>query len=62
MRLIDNWREAWKFWSVRMAVFASLGNLAIMALPLDSTYTAILNSLFSIGIAVARVLKQPDLP
>lgn len=64
MQLIDNWQSAWRFWSFRLAVIAALANLALYFLPMlgvSGPWVTVLNTAFGIGIALARVIKQPGL-
>lgn len=64
MSLIDNWKQAWRFWSFRLAVIAALANLALYFLPMlgvSGPWVAVLNTAFGIAIALARVIKQPGL-
>ena len=64
MSLIDNWQQAWRFWSFRLAVIAAGANLALYFLPMlgvSGGWVTVLNTAFGIGIALARVLKQPGL-
>ena len=64
MSLIDNWKQAWRFWSFRLAVIAAGANLVLYFLPMlgvSGPWVTVLNTAFGIGIALARVLKQPGL-
>ncbi len=64
MQLIDNWKQAWKFNSVRIAVFTALINLLVSFLPalgVPEGWMTIINTLLGIAITVARVTKQPEL-
>jgi hypothetical protein len=65
-RLIDNWRKAHRFWSVRVAALSGTLQLAYAALPQRihddlpmwvTQWAAILMFAF---IIVARLLKQDD--
>lgn len=64
MQLIDNWKQAWRFNSVRIAVFTALINLLVSFLPalgVPEGWMAIINTVLGILITVARVTKQPEL-
>ncbi|MEZ9525710.1 DUF7940 domain-containing protein [Enterovibrio norvegicus] len=63
MKLIDNWKEAWKLWSVQCAFIIAMVNVAITLLPLLQQYLtmptyALLNAVMGIALAVLRVLAQ----
>lgn len=64
MRLIEDWRKAWRLASVRIAVLIVALNAALALLPqldLSPTAFAILNSLLGTLVAIARVIQQPSL-
>ncbi|EMK3400829.1 TPA: hypothetical protein NKZ51_004566 [Vibrio parahaemolyticus] len=63
MKLIENWKKAWRLWSVQCAFFIALVNIAISLLPLlqqelSITVYAIINALLGVLLAVLRVLSQ----
>lgn len=64
-RLIDDVRQAYRFWSVRIAVIGAAVSAAWAALPPD-TRTMIpgahwIGLALFIATALARILHQPDL-
>ena len=66
MRLIDNWKQAWKFWSVRIWIILAalpqvlplLGAETLAYLP---TWLGNVISVSALLGVVARVVKQPSL-
>lgn len=66
MKLIDDWRSAWKFWSVQLAaliaVWAALpvelqtALLGLVGLPAD-----IVPGVLAVLVVAARVLRQDSL-
>lgn len=64
MKLIEDWRKAWRLASVRIAVLIIVLNAALALLPqldLSPTVFAILNSALGTLVAIARVIRQPGL-
>jgi protein-S-isoprenylcysteine O-methyltransferase Ste14 len=64
MKLIDNWRKAHKFWSVRLAVIAALLGTVEQMLPylgdfLPPQWFSILNIVVMLAAVVARLVAQP---
>lgn len=61
--LINNWKQAYKLWSVQCALAIALVNVLLAALPslqdyMTVTVYAVLNAVLAGGIAVLRVLSQ----
>jgi hypothetical protein len=63
--LIADWRNAWKFLSVQIAVgLVVLGTIQVTVLPmlqivLPPNAYAVISALLGLAIAVGRVLQQP---
>ena len=63
MKLIDNWQQAWRFWSFRLAVIAALVNVLLYFLPqwgVGPGWMTVINAVLGIGIALARIVKQTE--
>lgn len=63
MKLIENWREAWQFHSVQMAVLLIVFNGLVAFLPaLEGVVSpwvyAALNAAGGIAVGILRVLQQ----
>jgi predicted permease len=63
MKLIDNWKESGKLWSIRAAIALVLANLfmallAIYQVHIPATLYATLNALGGAAIALLRILTQ----
>ncbi|UTZ44664.1 hypothetical protein [Vibrio campbellii] len=61
--LINNWKQAYKLWSVQCALAIALVNVLLAVLPslqdyMTVTVYAVLNAVLAGGIAVSRVLSQ----
>ncbi|EKI0737920.1 TPA: hypothetical protein NJ656_004448 [Vibrio parahaemolyticus] len=61
--LINNWKQAYKLWSVQCALAIALVNVLLAVLPslqdyMTVTVYAVLNAVLAGGIAVLRVLSQ----
>ncbi|MBO0165069.1 hypothetical protein J0692_22735 [Vibrio alginolyticus] len=61
--LINNWKQAYKLWSVQCALAIALVNVLLAVLPslqdyMTVTIYAVLNAVLAGGIAVLRVLSQ----
>lgn len=62
-RLIDDWRQAWRFWSVRISVLGAAMSAAWVSLPADTR--AEIPGAQWIGLVlfastiVARLVQQP---
>lgn len=62
-RLVDDWRQAWKWWSVRVSAFGIALSGAWVALPADTR--ALIPGAQWIGLALfaltiaARLIDQP---
>ncbi|QXM18758.1 hypothetical protein [Vibrio phage ST2-1pr] len=63
MKLIDNWKESGKFWSIQAAIALVVLNLIMALLSIYETYLpatlfATLNALGAAGVALLRILTQ----
>ncbi|MCY1391428.1 hypothetical protein D3C76_966670 [compost metagenome] len=66
MKLIENWRQAWRFYSVQLAMLiAVLGLLQIEVLPLlreqmSPAVYAWLNVALALVLGIVRLVQQPS--
>lgn len=63
MKLVPNWREAWKFLSVQVAVIGAAMQAAVLAFPdlkdwLGDTVTHLAGLLMLFGLVAARLVDQ----
>lgn len=61
--LIENWKQAYKLWSVQCALAVALVNVLLAALPaiqdhMSVTVYAVVNAILAGGVAVLRVVSQ----
>ena len=61
--MISNWKDAWKWLSVHVAVIISLVNVAQTLLPqfqalLTPTQFAAINAALGVAVIIARVIPQ----
>jgi hypothetical protein len=66
MKLITNWKQAWKFTSVQTALILAVANGLFAVLPMLSSYVtlpvyALIMMLGNIGIVVLRLIAQPNI-
>jgi hypothetical protein len=66
MKLIPEWRKAWRMTSVQLAVVGVVLNAAATGWSsfqgsVDPLVYAIVNMVLGIAVAVSRVIKQPKL-
>lgn len=64
MKLIDNWQQAWRFWSFRLAVIIPLVNAILYFLPkigVGPGWMVVINAVIGVAIAFARVVKQKNI-
>lgn len=63
MRLISNWRHAWKMTSVQLAALIAILPQLNDALPALQPYlSANVYSILGVAVVLARVVLQPKLP
>lgn len=63
MKLIDNARDVWKFWSVQAVVVLGLWNMVPMALGalIPTPISLAVSAFLLISSILARVIPQPKL-
>lgn len=67
MKIVENWRSAWKFISVQIAVIAAAVQGAVLAFPavkdyLSDTAVHAVGLLLLVSIVVGRLVQQPSPP
>lgn len=63
--MVSDWRNAWKWFSIHVAMIESLLNAAQAAFPYVQTLitpqqSALINAGLGIGIILARLIDQPN--
>lgn len=64
MSLIDNWQHAWRMRSFQLAVLVPVVNAVLYYLPqlgVSPFWLMVINCFAGVGIAYARIIKQPEL-
>jgi hypothetical protein len=66
MKLIQNWKQAWRFTSVQTALILAAASGLFAILPMLSSYVtlpvyALIMMLGNIGIVVLRLIAQPNI-
>lgn len=63
MKLIPNWKQSWRLWSVRLAALLALLSALEPLLPeLSQALPPRWYAYLALAIAISRVVKQKDLP
>lgn len=63
MKLVENWRNAWKWFSIQLAIIGAAIQAAILAFPdlkewIGETAAQVSGLLILLGIVVGRVVSQ----